>query len=220
MQAAAGFGLALIAAPILLLIDPAFIPGPLTAASLVLTALVAYRDRAGIDLHGVGWAMIGRVLGTGAAAAFLAIATARVFDLAFGLLVLLGVGLSLAGMQFRPSRNSSMVAGGLSGLMGTISSIGGPPMALLYQRVDAERLRGTLAGFFLLGATLSVVALAWVGRFGRAEWQLSLLLAPAMAIGFAVANPLRSVMNPSRVRPLVLSLSFLSAVAVLWRALA
>jgi hypothetical protein len=145
VQAAAGFGLALIAAPILVLLEPAFVPGPLTAASLVLTVLVAARDHAAMDLHGIGWAMVGRVFGTAAAAGFLALATPRVFDLVFGLLVLAGVGLSLAGFHAPPARGSAIVAGGLSGLMGTISAIGGPPMALLYQRSGAARLRGTLA---------------------------------------------------------------------------
>jgi uncharacterized membrane protein YfcA len=207
VQAAAGFGLALIAAPILVLLEPAFVPGPLTAASLVLTVLVAARDHAAMDLHGIGWAMVGRVFGTAAAAGFLALATPRVFDLVFGLLVLAGV------------RGSAIVAGGLSGLMGTISAIGGPPMALLYQRSGAARLRGTLAGFFLLGSSLSLVALAFVGRFGAEEWRLSLWLTTPMVVGFVAAAPLRRWMDASRVRPLVLGLSSVSAVAVLWRAI-
>jgi uncharacterized membrane protein YfcA len=219
VQAAAGFGLALIAAPILVLLEPAFVPGPLTAASLALTVLVAARDHAAMDLHGIGWALVGRVFGTAAAAVFLSLATPRVFDLAFGLLVFLGVGLSLAGFHVAPARGSAIVAGGLSGLMGTISAIGGPPMALLYQRAGAERLRGTLAGFFVLGTGLSLGALAYVGRFGPAEWQLSLWLTAPMVVGFIAAAPLRSRMDANRVRPLVLGLSFVSAVAVLWRAL-
>ncbi len=220
VQAAAGFGLVLIAAPVLVLLEPDFVPGPLIAASLVLTVLVAVRDHAAMDLHGIGWALFGRVFGTLAAAAFLAVATPRLFDVAFGLLVLLGVGLSLAGLHVVPGRGSAIVAGGLSGLMGTISSIGGPPMALLYQHSEASRLRGTLAGFFVLGTGLSLGALAWVGRFGPYEWELSLWLAAPMAVGFAAAEPLRRHMDTSRVRPLVLGLSFASAVAVLWRAAA
>lgn len=220
VQAAVGFGLALIAAPLLLLVYPPLVPGPLTAASLLLTGLVAYRDRAGIDFRGIGWAMLGRVFGTGAAAVFLAVASARVFDIAFGVLVLLGVALSIAGLAARPARGSAIVAGGLSGLMGTVSSIGGPPMALLYQRENAEILRGTLAGFFVLGSSLSLVALALVGRFGHEEQWLSVVLAPPMALGFAMASPLRRRMSRGAIRPLVLTLSTLSAIAVLWRGLA
>ncbi len=218
VQAAAGFGLALIAAPVLVLLEPAFVPGPLTAASLVLTVLVAARDHAAMDLHGIGWAMVGRVFGTLGATVFLALASPRVFDLVFGVLVLVGVALSMAGVHVAPGRGSAAIAGGMSGLMGTISSIGGPPMALLYQRAGAERLRGTLAGFFLLGSSLSLVALAAIGRMGLREWWLALWICAPMVLGFIAAAPLRRRMDARRVRPLVLGLSFVAAVAVLWRA--
>lgn len=219
VQAGVGFGLALIAAPVLLLLHGPLVPGPLMAASLVLTLLVAHRDRASMDLSGIAWALTGRVVGTAGAAVFLALASAALFDLVFGALVLLAVALSLLGLHVPPGRASAAGAGALSGLMGTISSIGGPPMALLYQREGASRLRGTLAGFFVLGAFLSLGALVAVGRFGRVELELAAFLAPAMAIGFAVAEPLRRRLTESMIRPLVLGLSSLSGGVVLWKAL-
>lgn len=218
VQAAVGFGLALIAAPVLLLLYGPFVPGPLMAASTVLTLLVAHRERADMDFSGIAWAMGGRVFGTVLAAVFLALASAALFDLVFGSLVLFAVTLSALGLHVQPGRRSAAAAGALSGLMGTISSIGGPPMALLYQRAGAARLRGTLAGFFLLGTGMSVAALAVVGRFGREEVGLSLFLAPAMAVGFAVAGPLRDRLTEGMIRPLVLGLSSVSGVLVLWHA--
>ena len=68
MQGAAGFGLGLIAAPILLLLDPRWVPGPLMAAGIGLTVLVAYRERADIDMMGLRFAFVGRTVGTVAAA--------------------------------------------------------------------------------------------------------------------------------------------------------
>ncbi|MEC9302406.1 MAG: sulfite exporter TauE/SafE family protein, partial [Acidobacteriota bacterium] len=59
VQGAVGFGLALVSAPVLILIDPRFIPAPLLLASLSLILLTAYRDRQGIDLSGLRWALIG-----------------------------------------------------------------------------------------------------------------------------------------------------------------
>ena len=43
VQASLGFGLGLIAAPVLLLIDAQLVPGPLMASGIVLTAAIAYR---------------------------------------------------------------------------------------------------------------------------------------------------------------------------------
>jgi uncharacterized membrane protein YfcA len=161
--------------------------------------------------------MAGRVVGISGAAWFLVIASREAFDLAFGVLVLFGVVLSLLGLQVRPTRTGATIAGALSGLMGTISSIGGPPMALLYQDSGVARLRGTLSGFFVVGTTLSIVVLAAIGRYGRDEVVLSLLLTPPVIVGFYSAAPLRRLVNEGSIRPLVLGLSSCSAIVVLWR---
>ena len=190
LQGAAGFGMALIAAPPLMLIAPEFRP-----------------------------ALGGRALGTALAALFLAAASPQSFDLAFGLLVLLGVALSLRGLRFRVNAISAATAGLFSGLMGTISSIGGPPMALLYQHEGAARLRATLAGYFVLGVVFSLAALYAVGRFGWAELKLALVLSPAMLAGYFLAGPLQDRLSEKMIRPVVLSLSFVSAFWVIARAL-
>lgn len=219
IQSVAGFGLAMLAAPLLLLVHPPLVPGPLMASSLVLTALVARRDRAHIDFRGLRFALLGRLIGTVLAAAFLVLATPFLFDVVFAVLVFVAVLLSAAGLRISPGHGPATLAGGLSGLMGTISSIGGPPMALLYQSAGAARLRGTLGSYFLVGTSLSVVALAIVGRYGRDEMLLSVVLVPGMIIGFLAGSPLSRFLPDEGVRPVVLVLSTISAVAVLWRAL-
>ncbi len=50
LQGAAGFGLGLLAVPILVLVDPALVPVPLIVASLALNLGASYRNRGGIDL--------------------------------------------------------------------------------------------------------------------------------------------------------------------------
>ena len=219
LQSAIGFGLALVAAPFLLLIDPRLIPGPLVMASLVLTALTAYRDRAHIDLQGMGAALVGRALGTVLAAIFLAFASTFFFDLAFGSMVMLAAVLSGAGLHFSPNRTSALVAGGASGLMGTISSIGGPPMAIIYQNASTGTLRGTLAGYFAAGTVLTLAALWSVGRFGEEEILLGLMLAPGTLVGFGLGHISRDRIPDSIVRPMIIGLSFFSGLFVLIRAL-
>lgn len=219
LQATVGFGMALIAAPTLLLIYPDFVPGPLMAASMTLTLLVVWRERAHVDLRGMTSAALGRIVGTAAAATFLVFASTALFDLAFGLLVVLGVVLSALHPALAPTRTSTAIAGVASGLMGTISAIGGPPMALVYQNAGAAQLRSTLAGFFVLGTTVSVAALWFIGRFGLEEARLSLLLCPAMVGGFFLAVPLRRRISDRAIRPLVLVLSLAAAVVVLGRSL-
>ena len=217
VQSVAGFGLALVAAPLLLLIHGPFVPGPMMAGGLVLTCLILVRDHQHIDVSGLTYALIGRLIGTVGAAGFLLVASDAMFDLAFAALVIFGVILSAAGLEPRPNRKNALIAGSLSGLMGTISSIGGPPLALLYQNAGASRLRGTLAGFFLVGSVVSLLALALVGRFGPEEIVLSVFLAPPMVLGFWLGGPLRTRMSDRAIRPMVLGLSFVSGMTVLLR---
>jgi len=104
--------------------------------------------------------------------------------------------------------------------MGTISAIGGPPLALLYQGEGTERLRGTLSGFFILGGSFTLLVLAGVGRFGKQEVVLAALLTPAAILGFLISLPLRDRVSSTAAQRLVIGLSMACGVAVLWRALA
>ncbi|NIR59973.1 MAG: sulfite exporter TauE/SafE family protein, partial [Gammaproteobacteria bacterium] len=53
--------------------------------------------------------------------------------IAVGALVLLAVAMSVAGLKISPTRPTLITAGALSGFMSTVSSVGGPPLAITYQ---------------------------------------------------------------------------------------
>ena len=121
----------LLASPILILIDPRFVPGPILLSTTVLTVLLVYRERTAIDFHGIQWAMVGRLVGTVLASAILLVVSAEQLVLLIGVFILSAVGMSLSGFRFDPIRPVLVVAGMLSGLLGTVASVGGPPMALV-----------------------------------------------------------------------------------------
>ncbi len=219
VQSSVGFGLVLIAGPILLLLDSGFLPGPMLATALVLTSLVAFRERKSIHLEGVMFALLGRVPGTALAIAVLAKITAAMFDVMFAAFVLIGVALSMGGWRISPTPVSSVIAGAASGFMGTISAIGGPPLALLYQHSTGPRMRGTLAAMFVFGALLSLTGLVWIDRFGAAEIGRASLLFPGAIGGFLASRWGAAWIDRQGVRPAVLGLSTLSALAVLARTL-
>src|SRR6516164_5526172 len=73
LQAVSGMGMALLAAPLLVLIDPAFVPGPMLCAVMALSAAVARRDRAAIDRSVLTMALVGLLAGTMIGAALLAL---------------------------------------------------------------------------------------------------------------------------------------------------
>lgn len=219
LQGSVGFGLAMVAAPVLFLIDPRFVPAPLLVAALTLTVLTAYRDRAGIDLSGLQWALLGRVAGTAAGLFALTRLSGDRFILGFGVLVLIAVALSASGLHVKPNRGTLIGAGTLSGFMGTTTSIGGPPMALIYQHAPGTQLRGTLAGYFIVGISMSVAALAIIGRVGVQELWLALLLQPGIVVGFTASSKAVGRLDRRHTRPAVLTVAAVMALVVIVREL-
>ena len=207
LQGSIGFGMGLLASPILILIDPRFVPGPILLSTTVLTVLLVYRERTAIDFHGIQWAMVGRVFGTVLASAILLVVSADQLVLLIGVFILSAVGMSLSGFRFDPIRPVLVVAGMLSGLLGTVASVGGPPMALVYQHAEGARIRSTMSGFFLLGTILSLGALWYVGRFGVHEIQLTLVMLPSVLTGFVLSKWTAVYVDRGYVRPAVLSVA-------------
>lgn len=166
LQGAVGFGVNLIATPLLLLLDDTFVPAPVIVASALLNILIMRREGAGSVDPRVHVAIVGQVVGAVPAGLVIAAVPTRSLSLLFAGCVLAAVALSASGLHPRPTRPTLVGAGAASGFMGTLSGIGGPPIALVYQRADGPTLRGTLARFFLVGTAVSLTTLAVVGARG------------------------------------------------------
>ena len=78
-------------------------------------------------------------------------------------------------------------AGFLSGFMGTSSSIGGPPIALVLQHQENDFIRANMAAFFCVSCLMSLLMLATIDRFRLEHILISLPLMPATLLGYWVA---------------------------------
>ena len=209
----------LLASPILILIDERFVPAPILLSSWVLTTCLVLRERQAIDLVGLRWAVAGRVAGTFVAGIVLAVLPTDRVTIVFGGLVLVGVAMSVSGLQLTAQRWTLVGAGTLSAVMVTIASIGGPPMALVYQHVHGARLRATMSSFFWIGTVMSLVTLRLVGRFGAEEVGLALVILPAMVAGLVVSKWTATRVDRGYTRPLVLALAAAAGLTVILREL-
>ncbi|NKX54764.1 sulfite exporter TauE/SafE family protein [Arthrobacter mobilis] len=219
LQGAIGFGLGLMAAPVIALIDPTLLPGSLVLLAAGATTLGVIRDRTTINFAGAGWALLGRVPGTALGALLVVILPARGLALTLAGAVLFGVMLSICGWRPKPRPLTVAAAGAASGILGTATSIGGPPMALVWHGSSKSQMRGTMSAFFLVGAIMSLTALAWVGALDHRTLIFAALLAPAMILGFALSRILNRRLNRRRIRHVALSASTLGAILVLLQAL-
>mgnify|MGYP001444100149 FL=1 len=64
LQGSVGFGMGLLASPILMLIEPRFVPAPILLSTFCLTSFLAVREWDAIDVDGLRWAVVGRTGGT------------------------------------------------------------------------------------------------------------------------------------------------------------
>lgn len=219
VQGAVGFGSNLIAAPLLVLLDDRYVPGPVNIASAALNiVMLTTRRELPIDRR-VPWAMGGLLPGTLLAGWLIAVLPTRGLSIAFAVLVVVAVVLSASGLSLRRTDGNLFAAGVLSGFMGTVSGIGGPPVALVYQHERGAVLRGTLPRFFLVSSVLTIGTLIVVGKLGWEEVGLAVVLLPGTFVGLRCSRWFAQHVDRRSARPIVLVLSTVAAVAVLAREL-
>lgn len=216
LQGSIGFGLGPFSVPLLVLIDPGFIPGPLLLVSTYLTFSLFRRERQSLHKEGLGWAIGGRIFGSALGAGLLLIIPSENLSMFYGVLVLFAVFLTTSGLKLKLIPRNILFAATLSGMMATSAAIGGPPMALVYQHGSGPRLRSTLSAIFLIGSVFSLLALIWIGKFGQQEIIKALILIPGIALGVYLSRYSSTILDKGYIRPVILIVSSLSAAVLIF----
>jgi uncharacterized membrane protein YfcA len=217
VQGSVGFGVNILAAPVLALVEPAALPATLILAALPLATVMLVREHGAIDAAGLRWLVVGRLPGTALGAFVVATLPADGLSAVIGALVVVAVVMSAVAPPLAVTPRSALAVGALSGAMGTASSIGGPPPALLYQHHPGPVLRSTTAALFVVGTTLSALALAVAGQVGWDQVGLAVVLTPAIAAGLGLSHVLRHHIDAGWLRPAVLVVAAVAGTATFLR---
>jgi uncharacterized membrane protein YfcA len=188
LQASIGFGMGMLAAPVIALIDPALLPASIIMLAFIVTLIVTIREREHLDLKGAGWGLAGRIPGSVFGAWLVVSLPASGLAWLVAIVVLVGALLACLGWAPIPGRRNLVVAGLASGVMGTATSIGGAPMALIWRRSEGARLRGTMSAFFLVSSVVSLAALFVAGALNFSAVRLVLWMLPAMLVGYLLSR--------------------------------
>ena len=215
VQGTVGLGLGLVAAPVASLVTPSLVPELLLWLAMLMAAQTMVGEHRGTDWRGLGWALPPRVLGTVLGVWVVAVAPDRVIGIAVGVMVLVSVLLTVRTVTLPVNRVTLPIAGFVSGVTGTATSIGGPPLAILYQHHRPAVLRPTLAAYFVVGAALSLVGLGVAGELRANVALLALLLAPLLVLGHRASVPVRRRLPAAAVRAGVLVVCAASALVLL-----
>ena len=219
VQGMVGFGLAIVSAPVLYLINPALVPGSIIVTLVMSGLLTTRRYARDLRLSDLKYAIVGRVPGSLLGAWLLTIVSARSMNLVLGGSVLVAVIVSMLPIRFEANRSSLFAAGVLSGVMGTASSIGGPPMALVMQNEGGDRIRANLSAFFVVSSCISLAVLAYGGLFQTEHFLYGLCMLPGVFIGSWQAGWLAHKVNKKIMKRVLLFLCSFSGLGAMWSAL-
>lgn len=217
VQTAIGFGLAIVAAPLLFQLSPDYVPAPICLVALFISILNALKHRANVSIGGLKMALIGRVPGSIAGGMLLLVVSTDVLSLWLGFLVLFAVMVSMLPFRIEPTPIRMGIAGFFSGFFGTSSSIGGPPMALLLQHQDANQLRGNLSAFFVFSSLISLIVQIPIGFFTLHHVFITIPLIPASWLGYKLAIMTTQSLPKEKVRVGALILCLVSGLTAIWQ---
>jgi uncharacterized membrane protein YfcA len=215
LQGAIGFGLGMVAGPVIALVDPHLLPGSILLMATAVAVLVMVFDRSGLDLRGTGWALTGRVPGSLLGAYLVALLPARYLALGIAVLIVVSVVTTSRGWAPIPSRRNLIIAGMASGVFGTAAAIGGPPLAMVWQSVDAARLRATMSAFQVVSSGLGIGFLLLAHALSRASVMLAVVMLPAVAAGWFLSRWANHYLDRRRLRLLGASAAIAGAMLLI-----
>ena len=210
-QSLAGFGLALIAMPLLVEGIGIELAAPLIAlvgATAELVILLRYR--AALNLRAVGPLSLASLVGIPLGVYGLRQVDSNVVPVVLGVIILGYALYALVAPRLPEIRHAGwaygfgFVAGVLSGAYNT----SGPPVVIYgncRQWLPAE-FKCNLQGFFLLNSAAVILTHAVSGHFTRPVWQAYLLALPAIGLGLVAGFALDKKVEPAVFRKMVLVL--------------
>jgi uncharacterized protein len=210
-QGITGLGFGMVTAPALLLIDPIFVPVPMLILAMTISLLVVIRDKQHIDYKTLSISLGGRVPGTILAALTFTLIPLALYSIIFGVLILVAVILTSTKIKVLPNTVNILIASFASGFMGTLTSVGAPPMALVFQHGQANMVRSTLAMFFLIGCLFSLIVLYFFGSFTSQHLYVTAIFIPPLIIGFKVSSFLVPKIDQKLMRIFMLSIAGVSS---------
>lgn len=206
-----GIGYGLLAAPILYQLNPDYVPGPILMVGFSLALVMVVQKARELRWRRVLPAILARIPGAGCGALLVQTLSQALLGLLLGATLLLATLLSWRVIKLRTTRRNLTLGGFFSGLIGTATGIGGPPIALVYQEQNPAIARAELAGFFLIGTLVSLAMLYGAGQLAEQHLWLSLKLLPGVALGSYLGYRSERIWQVSALKPWILAISLLAS---------
>jgi uncharacterized membrane protein YfcA len=197
MRGFAGFGSAILMAPILaILMGPAHMVPLVACLELPMGAMLFVGVRKDVDWRFVGplsaIAMIAMPLGVWLLLSLDAAALTK----SISVIVLLFVAVLASGWRYRGPRPLLLTLGigGISGAMMATTSVGGPPVLIymLAAELPASTVRANIVAYYLMTGFVLIAMVMMVSPTGLAAFTDAILLLPIILLGSWIGSRLAS----------------------------
>ncbi|CAG9296794.1 sulfite exporter TauE/SafE family protein [Celerinatantimonas diazotrophica] len=219
VQSLIGFGLAVVAAPLLYFIDPQLVPVPLLILGFTISVINWYHNRHYVNLKTMSYALVARFPGALIGLALLIYFDQKGLQILIAIAVLMGVATTLTDKTIHFNHRNLAIAGLLSGIFATVAAIGGPPIAMLLRHQQAGSIRGNLSAFFTISTLISAVVLIAGGKFHLHHLVSGMILLPGVFIGFFISKKFIEQFNSYYIKLTTQVVCSLSACVLLYQAL-
>ncbi len=219
LQVSIGMGFGMLASPLIALVKPELVPGSILAMGLFVAFSGAWRERNNISIDelklGVGGRVIGSIIAFGL---LLLIPDVNSFLVVFGVVMLIAIAMTAYGMKISFTSQNLLLLSIISGVMGSITAVGAPPMAVIYHDRKPQIVRPTLNAFFFVGSVLGLISLGFSGWISAQDFIAAIIFLPAMFFGILVSAPFKK-MPSTLVSRLLLGLSAIASLSLILRGL-
>lgn len=148
----------------------------------------------------------------------LAVVSGRVLQGMLGVVVLVATFLVWKGVRINSQHRAfDIVAGFISGVLNTSTSMNGPPIVLHLQNKELAPgpFRATIAAFFVASALVTLALYTASGRIGQYELQAAALGLPGLAFGYVGGSLVVGRMDAGQFRKFVIGVLVASATLTL-----
>ena len=217
LQVSIGMGFGMLASPLIAVVKPELVPGSILVMGLVVAFSGAWRERANISLNELKLGVGGRIIGSLMAFVILVlIPDVDSFLIVFGSVMLIAIGMTMLGNRIAFTDGNLLNLSIVSGLMGSITAVGAPPMAIIYHDRPPSNVRPTLNAFFFSGSVLGLLSLGFSGWFSYLDLLAAAIFMPAMFFGILISAPFKKL--PSHfLSKLLLGLSAVASITLIYR---
>lgn len=217
LQVSIGMGFGMLASPLIALVKPELVPGSILAMGLFVAFSGAWQERKNILTQELKLGVGGRIIGSLMAFVLLLfIPDVESFFIVFGVVMLIAICMTAYGRKITFTDKNLLGLSVVSGLMGSITAVGAPPMAIIYHDRDPSIVRPTLNAFFFSGSVLGLVSLGFSGWISLQDFVAAIIFLPAMFFGILISAPFKKL--PSRFMSMfLLGLSALASILLIFR---